>query len=87
MYSVRILDGARQELAKLDKAVGRRIVKRVSWLAEYLEDVKPEVLTGELANLFKLRVGAYRVLYEILRDERLIVIHKVGHRRDIYRRR
>jgi mRNA interferase RelE/StbE len=87
VYSVRILDGARQELAKLDKAVGRRIVKRVSWLAEHLEDVKPEVLTGELANLFKLRVGAYRVLYEILRDERLIVIHKVGHRRDIYRRR
>jgi mRNA interferase RelE/StbE len=62
-------------------------IVEVSWLDEHLEDVKPEVLTGELANLFKLRVGAYRVLYEILRDERLIVIHKVGHRRDIYRRR
>ncbi|MDQ3460707.1 MAG: type II toxin-antitoxin system RelE/ParE family toxin [Deinococcota bacterium] len=87
MYSVRILDAASQELAKLDKSVARRIIKRVNWLAGHVEDIKPEVLTGGLAHLFKLRVGDYRVLYQILEDEQRIVIHKVGHRRNVYRMR
>jgi len=32
-------------------------------------------------------VGDYRVIYEILYDEQTIVIHAVGHRKDIYRKR
>ena len=69
----------------MDKQVGQRIVRRIRWLAENLDDVKPEALTGDLAGLFKLRVGSYRVIYEILHDERTIVIHLIGHRREIYR--
>jgi mRNA interferase RelE/StbE len=85
MYQIRILDGAARELARLDKQVGQRIVRRIRWLAENLDDVKPTALTGDLAGLFKLRVGNYRVIYEILHGERVIVIHLVGHRREIYR--
>lgn len=33
MYQIRILDTAARELARLDKAVGRRIVNRIRWLA------------------------------------------------------
>jgi len=44
-------------------------------------------LTGDLAGLYKLRMGDYRVIYEALSAERTIVIHAVGHRRQIYRRR
>jgi mRNA-degrading endonuclease RelE of RelBE toxin-antitoxin system len=40
MYQIRILDVAERELAQLDKTVGRRIVKRIRWLAENVEDVK-----------------------------------------------
>ena len=39
------------------------------------------------AGLYNLRVGDYRVLYEILHGEQTIVIHAIGHRRDIYRKR
>ncbi len=42
---------------------------------------------GDLAGLYKLRVGDYRVIYEVLWDEETIVIHAIGHRREIYRRR
>jgi hypothetical protein len=42
---------------------------------------------GDLAGLYKLRVGDYRIIYEVLWDEETIVIHAVGHRREIYRRR
>ena len=87
MYSIRILDVAARELAKLDRPVGRRIVKRMNWLAENLDDIELEALTGDLSGLYKLRAGDYRILYEILRDERAVVIHMIGHRRAIYRRR
>jgi mRNA interferase RelE/StbE len=56
-------------------------------LAANLEAVGREALTDDLTGLYKLRVGDYRVLYEILHDEQTIVIHAIGHRRDIYRKR
>jgi mRNA interferase RelE/StbE len=59
----------------------------VNWLAQNLETAKLEALTGDFAGLFKLRIGSYRVLYEILREEQIIVIHAIGHRREIYRKR
>ena len=51
MYRVRILDAATRELAGLDKPVGRRIVERIHRLAENLDEVKSEPLTGDLAGL------------------------------------
>ena len=86
MYHIRILDVAARELAQKDKPVGRRIVERIRWLARKLDDIKPEALTGNLAGLCKIRAGDYRIFYEILQDEETIVIHKIGHRREIYRR-
>ena len=87
MYRIRILDEASRELAQLDKPVANRLVKRVRWLAANLENLTPEALSGDLAGFFKLRVGDYRILYQILPDEKVIVLHAVGHRRDIYRKR
>ncbi len=87
MYRIRVLEGASRDLARLDKPVGRRIAQRISWLGANLESIKPLAYTGDLEGLFKLRVGAYRVIYEILYDERTIVIHQIDHRRDIYRKR
>ena len=84
-YKVRMLDSAAHELARLDRQIGRRIVKRIYWLAENLNIVRPVALKGDLAGFYRLRVGDYRVVYEILHGERAIVIHLVGHRREIYR--
>jgi mRNA interferase RelE/StbE len=84
VYQVRILAQATRDLAKLDTAVARRIVSRIRWLAENLDEIQPEALRGNLAGLYKLRAGDYRVVYEILHSEQVIVIHAVGHRREIY---
>ena len=87
MFTPRILKGAGRELERLDPAVARRIVDRIRWLAGNIENVKPEPLKGDLAGFFKLREGDYRVIYEILRKEHLVVIHSVGHRSTIYERK
>ena len=86
-YRIRILKAASQDLERLDKPTGRRIVQRINWLAANLDAIHLEALTGDLAGLYKFRVGDYRIIYEVLWDEETIVIHAVGYRREIYRRR
>ena len=87
MYNIRALKAATRELERLDKPVARRIAERINWLAENLDDIRPEPYKGDLAGLYKFRAGDYRVIYQILHDEKIIVIHEVGHRSEIYRKR
>lgn len=87
MFRVRILDAAAKELKALDRPVADRIVQRLRWLAGSVENTDPEPLKRQLKGMFKLRVGDYRVIYELLRGERTILVHLIGHRSKIYRRR
>ncbi len=87
MYRIQILEAAARELARLDRAVARRVIARIHWLAANLNTIDQEALSGDLAEFYKLRVGDYRVIYGILDGEQTIVIHAIGHRREIYRER
>ena len=84
-YRIRFLPEAAEELASLDKQVAQRILKKLRWLAENLGNLTPEPLGGELKGLFKLRVGSYRVFYSFDRERKVIYIHLLGHRREIYK--
>ena len=84
-YSVRILKPASKELAKLYRSVARRIADRIDWLASNLDSTKLFPLKGELSGLYKIREGSYRIIFEILRNDRIIVVHAIGHRREIYK--
>ena len=87
MAQLRILADATRELGRLDKPIARRVVNRIHWLAENIDNVQPEGLAGDLTGLYKLRVGDYRVIYEFLSDEQTIIVHSIGHRREIYLRK
>ncbi|MEN3059041.1 MAG: type II toxin-antitoxin system RelE/ParE family toxin [Candidatus Methanosuratincola petrocarbonis] len=84
-YRVEFLPQASDELAALDEAVTQRVLTKLRWLAENLEDLTLEPLRGELKGLFKLRVGSYRVFYSVDREKRILCVHLIGHRRDIYK--
>ena len=86
MYHVQILEEASRELERLDKPIAQRIVGRLRWLGTNIGQIKLEALAGELAGFYKLRVGDYRIIYEIIGAEETILIHAIGHRREIYRR-
>jgi mRNA interferase RelE/StbE len=62
-YTVRLLDQAADDLARLDAIIARRILKRLDWLQANIETIVPGRLTGQFAGLNKLRVGDYRVIY------------------------
>lgn len=87
MYELRILDAALHDLKSLDKSVARRVLTRLDWLIDNIEMLAPESLSGELRDFYKFRVGDYRVIYQIITDEKLILVHAIGHCRDIYRNR
>jgi len=71
---------AQDELDKLELNIARRIIIKVRELSEdpFSKDIKK--LTGE--SSFRLRVGDYRILFDIIRDT--IIVLKVGHRKNIY---
>ncbi len=74
------------DLSGLSPDARERVLERIRWLAGNFEETNPEALKGtHWRGVFKLRVGDYRVLYTANRRQRLLTIHIVGHRREIYR--
>lgn len=85
MYRVEFTAGAERDLSRLDAPIAQRVLKRVRWLAENFELIRPEPLSGEWKGVFKLRAGDYRVLYTYDRAEQKIVVHFIRHRREVYK--
>lgn len=85
MYQVDFTPGAEGDLCRLDAAIAQRVVRRLRWLAENFEAIRPEPLTQQWEGVFKLRVGDYRVLYTYDRAKRKIVVHFIRHRCDVYK--
>jgi mRNA interferase RelE/StbE len=85
-YRLEISKDAQRDLAKLDKKVLETIRKRLKKLTETADTIQHLPLKGEFAGLYKLRVyGKYRVIYDLQREARLIVVVRVGNRSDVYR--
>ena len=85
MYRVELTDRANDDLSRLDRAVAQRVTNRLLWLAGNCETVSHYALTGRHAGKFRLRVGDYRALYWLDRENRRIEVEAIGHRSDVYR--
>ncbi len=84
-YQIRFSRMAQDRLGQLDKPLAQRILDRVKWLSQHVEDVNHKALAGSLRGIYKLRVGDYRVLYEIEHDNAVLTIRYIGHRSEIYK--
>lgn len=85
MYQLELMPEALEDLASLDRPAVQRILEKLRWLAQNLEQLTPEPLRGEWKGVYKLRIGSYRALYTTDRAERRITVHLIGHRREVYR--
>ena len=77
---------AESDLRMLDRLVRRQIIDRIGWLVENFDSVTPLPLHGKWRGFFKLRVGDWRVVYEIEAGEKILKIHYIDHRDKIYKR-
>lgn len=82
-YKVFILRRAQRELAELPTEAFQRAKEAILNLSEEQRPSGCRKLTGREG--WRIRVGEYRVLYEIDDAERTVTILHVGHRRDVYR--
>jgi len=82
-YKILLKPSAAKELDALPKADRLRVVERIKTLAENPRPMGCEKLAG--SEKYRLRQGVYRILYEIHDDHVLVVVIKIGHRREVYR--
>ena len=85
LYRIELTPSAARELRRLDPAARRRVQAAVELLAD---DPRPPSATRLVggAGEWRVRTGDYRVVYEIRNDVLLVLVIRIGHRRDVYRR-
>ena len=82
-YSIQIKKSALKELQKLPEPDRPRLIAAIDQLAEHPHAGK--LLKGDLSGLRRLRVGTYRIIYEVDDGKVLILVLRVAHRKNIYR--
>jgi len=82
MYDVILQPDAEKFLKKLDKFIQDRIIKKLKELKN--NAVLGVPLTANLAGLWKLRIGDYRVIYQIIHTKLIVLVLRLGHRKNIY---
>ena len=82
-YSLRIKRSAAKALSALLKADRLRVVEAIDMLCD--TPAAGSALKGEFEGLRRLRVGHFRVVYECQRSALVILVVRIGHRRDVYR--
>ena len=82
-YDVRFARSARKELERLDDAVVNRIFPRIESLAKTPRPVGCRKLRSA-QDLWRIRIGDYRVVYLVDDAARVVEIRAVGDRKDVY---
>jgi mRNA interferase RelE/StbE len=83
-YRVLIKPSARKELLAIPTKKDRqRLVRRIEILAEDPRPAGCQKLTG--GDRYRIRQGPYRIVYELQDEELVVLVVKIGHRRDVYR--
>ncbi len=85
-YEVQILPKAARQLKALSVEVCQDISLTIQSLANEPRPIGVKKLSGE-KDIYRVRVGNYRVLYRIINKVLVVVVVSVGHRREVYRDR
>ena len=83
-YRVAFRKSVAQDLRRIPNRDLRRILATIESLSEEPRPPGTEKLSGQ--ERYRVRQGNYRIIYEINDDEVVVVVVKVGHRKDVYQR-
>ncbi|MEN0085769.1 MAG: type II toxin-antitoxin system RelE/ParE family toxin [Leifsonia sp.] len=82
-YTVEFTTAAAREVRNLDPHIRRRILMAVTELEADPRPAGVKKLSG-YDDAWRIRIGDYRALYEIVDDTVLVTVFRVAHRRDVY---
>lgn len=84
VYKVLYKSSVEKDLKKLDKTIISTILSRIeSTLSE--NPYFGSKLSGYSPVSYRLRIGIYRIIYTIDEGTKAVVVHKIGHRKEVYR--
>lgn len=83
-YSVELTRTAEKQLRRIAKRDRNRLVEAIRGLADRPRPSGARKLQG-YDDVFRIRVGQYRVVYEVFDDRVVVIVLKVGHRKDLYK--
>jgi mRNA interferase RelE/StbE len=83
-YSVQLKESASEFLNELPAALRLRIFRKIEALGENPYPPGNRKLKGE-ERAYRIRVGDYRVVYEVYEDLVLVFVLRIGPRKDVYR--
>lgn len=72
------------DLNKIEPGTAQRLLDKTKWLASNVGNLRHEPVAPDFSGLSKYAVGDWRILYSIDKDERLVAVHWIAHRRDLY---
>lgn len=82
-YTIKIKASAAKQLGRIKTADRTRIIEAIDRLAD--EPHAGSTLKGEFAGLRRIRIGNYRVIYEVHDGVLLVLVVRIAHRREAYR--
>jgi mRNA interferase RelE/StbE len=82
-YEIIFTDTSRKQFKKLEKDIRERIIKALERIR-----IRPEIHVKKLVGDpgYRLRVGEYRVIIDIYKDKLIILVIKIAHRKNIYKK-
>ncbi|MFO8013779.1 MAG: type II toxin-antitoxin system RelE/ParE family toxin [Phycisphaerae bacterium] len=83
-YRVELKPSAARALKRVPRRDRRRIARRIDALAQNPRPKAARKLSGAEA-IYRVRAGDYRILYQIQDDVLLVLVVRIGHRREVYR--
>lgn len=83
-FEIRFKESVAKDLRHLPNKDVKRILRRIEALRNEPRPISCEKLSAQ--ERYRVRQGMYRIIYEIKSQELVIIVIKVGHRRDVYQR-
>jgi mRNA interferase RelE/StbE len=83
-YELRLKSSVAKDLRGIPKADVKRILNRIEGLRDDPRAPGCEKLSGR--ELYRVRQGVYRIVYEVLDESIIVEVIRVGHRGEVYRR-
>lgn len=84
-YTVHLKPAASRQLKKLSRDIQERIAKKIDGLAINPRPRGGEILEGG-ERFHRVRVGDYRIIYQVQEENVVVLVVIIGHRREVYRR-
>ncbi len=84
MYEVIIEGSARKQIERFSEKILKRVDRALTSLENNPRHSNVEKLTGY--NLWRIRVGYYRIIFEIDDAQKKVIVYKIKHRKEVYRR-